>query len=107
MRRYKLRKRYGHAGRAGTVDKHMVEELDLYAENEHALYAQKEAILAYVRNKLETGKYDHARAPKLWGYWVKAAADRYSKEFPGIVINKATRDALAQELADRYRNGEE
>jgi hypothetical protein len=108
-----LRLRYGHAGRGGVVDEHAVTELDLYAENTSELYNQKKSVLANIRRRIASGKYDHALAPKLWMYWVDAAAKRYIKEFdhPGVridaVFNKATREALAKELADRYRSGEE
>lgn len=109
----RLRRRYGHAGRSGPVDETALRELDLYAENTSELYAQKKAILANIKRKLASGKYDHALAPKLWMYWADAAAKRYVKEFsaPGdkvdSVFNKATRMAFAKELADRYRTGEE
>jgi hypothetical protein len=102
-----LRRRYGRAGRGGVVDQHMVEELDLYAENESALYNQKKSILANIARRVKKGAYDHSKAPKLWGYWVTAAAKKYQHDSPGVVFNKATRDALAVELADRYRSGEE
>ena len=103
-----LRKRYGWAS-GGPVDTHAVNELDLYAENESSLYNQKKSILANIRRKVAKGTYDHMLAPKLWGYWVKSAADKYTKEFgsDAPVFNKATKDALAHVLADRYRTGEE
>lgn len=110
--RHQLRHRYGRA-RSGPVDEHAQTELDLYAENTFELYNQKESILANLQRKAKKGTYDHAKAAKLWMYWVDAAAKRYVKEFdaPGAridtVFNKATREALARELADRYRNGEE
>lgn len=101
-----LRRRYGFA-RGDSVDQHMVEELDLYMENESSLYNQKKSILANIGRRLKNGTYDPSKAPGLWAYWVMSGAKQYAKEFPGTVINKATRDALAQEFADRYRNGEE
>ena len=89
------------------VDEHAMHELDLYAENEYSLYAQKKAIFANLQKKASKGVYDADKAAKLWGYWVKAAADKYKKEFGGPSFNKATRDALAKELAVRYPRGEE
>jgi hypothetical protein len=103
----RLHRRYGRAGRAGEIDQHMVDELDLYAENESSLYNQKKSILANISRKISSGKYDHKLAPKLWMYWVDAAARQYGHEFPGVKFNKATREKLAHELADRYRSGEE
>lgn len=105
-----LRRRYGHSG--GTVDETAANELDLYAENTSELYSQKQAILANIRRKHKSGKYDHVLAPKLWLYWVDAAAKRYAKEFASPaewskIFNKPTREHLARELANRYRTGEE
>ena len=109
MRR-SLRRRYGRAGRGGEVDEQAMTELDLYAENTSELYNQKKSILANVKRRVDKGTYDPALAPKLWLYWVDAAAKRYTKEFgtPGSpIFNKATREALARELAKRYATGEE
>jgi hypothetical protein len=107
--RHQLRHRYGRAGRGGVVNEHAKNELDLYAENTQELYSQKKLILANIQRRIAKGTYDHTLAPKLWGYWVTAAAQRYRKEFgsDSPIFNKATRDALAKELADRYRTGEE
>jgi hypothetical protein len=104
-----LKRHYGRAGRGGVVDDHAMHELDLYAENESALYNQKKAILANLSKKVAKGVYDPAKAAKLWGYWVTAAAKRYQQEFgsDAPIFNKATRDALAKELATRYPTGEE
>ena len=107
-----LRHRYGRAGRGGTVDDHAKTELDLYAENTSELYNQKKSILANITRRLKNGTYDPAKAPKLWMYWVDAAAKRYTKEFGSggnisTIFNKATREALAHELALRYRTGQE
>ena len=109
MKRRGFRHFFGHAGRGGTVDEHALNELDLYAENTSELYNQKKSILANIQRKIKSGKYDHNLAPKLWMYWVDAASKRYRKEFGGgpETFNKATREALAKELADRYRTGEE
>jgi len=110
--RHRLRRRYGRAA-SGPVDETAANELDLYAENTSELYGQKKAILANIQRKLKSGKYDPTKTPKLWMYWVDAAARRYVKEFgtPGQKIdsmfNKATREHLAKELADRYKSGEE
>lgn len=106
-----MRKRYGHAGaRGGVVDETAQNELDLYAENTSELYNQKKSILANISRRISKGTYDHALAPKLWMYWVDAAAKRYQKEFGSggsPIFNRATKLALAQDLANRYRTGEE
>lgn len=113
MKRHRraLRRRYGRAV-SGPVDTQAATELDLYAENTSELYNQKKSILANIRRRISSGKYNHAMAPKLWMYWVDAAAKRYVKEFGSggnisTIFNKATREYLALELANRYKNGEE
>jgi hypothetical protein len=113
MRRHRraLRRRYGRAA-SGPVDTHAANELDLYAENTSELYNQKKSILANIRRKIASGKFDITLAPKLWMYWVDEAAKRYNKEFGSggnisTIFNKATRESLARELAQRYRTGEE
>ncbi len=107
MKHRALKKRYGRAGQAGVLDEHAQNELDLFAENTSELYNQKKSILANIQRRLKNKTYDHALAPKLWMFWVDAAAKQYAKEFPGTKFNKTTREALARELADRYRSGEE
>lgn len=105
-----LRRRYGWARKGGEVDEHAKTELDLYMENTSELYNQKLSILKNISRRLKNGTYDHSLAPKLWLYWVKSGAQRYQKEFGSggsPIFNTATKEALAQELADRYRNGEE
>lgn len=103
-----LRRRYGRmASFTSNVDEHAKTELQLYAENTSDLYNQKQSILANIRRRIAKGTYNHSLAPKLWLYWVDAAAKRYSKEFGPAVFNKATRMAVAQDLADNYRSGEE
>jgi hypothetical protein len=96
------------------VDRHKVEELDLFAENTSGLYNQKKSILANILRRRKSGTYDPKKAPKLWMYWVDAASKQYRKEFPhsgiggrGQVFDKPTREALAKELAKRYAKGVE
>lgn len=106
-----VRRRRGRAGRGGTVDTRLVHALGLFAENTSELYNQKKSILANIQRRLKKGTYDHALAPKLWMFWVNNAAKLYRKEYEGSTyqetFNKATREALAKELADRYRTGED
>jgi hypothetical protein len=111
MKRRALKRRYGRAV-SGPANTQAANELDLYAENTSELYNQKKSILANIRRRLAKGTYNHALAPKLWMYWVDAAAKRYNKEYGSsgnitTIFNKATREHLAHELANRYRNGEE
>jgi len=95
------------AASRSTVDKDAAHELELYAENDSRLYNQKKSIIANLIKKHQKGKYDPKAAPKLWAYWVEAAAKLYAKEFSrgsewNLLFNKATRDHLAKELAESY-----
>jgi hypothetical protein len=89
------------------VDRRVVEELDLFAENTGELYNQKKSILANIARRRKNGTYDPKKAPKLWMYWVDSASKQYRKEFPGTTFDKPTREALAKELAKRYSKGRE
>jgi hypothetical protein len=82
-----------------------VEELQLFAENTGELYNQKKSILKNILRKMGSGKYDPAKAPALWMYWVEAAAKRYCKENCSpydkwnIVFPMDVRKQLAKKLA--------
>ena len=92
------------------VDQHAADELDLWLENEGKLYPKKQAIIKNLQKKRAKGKYDAAKAPKLWLYLVNDAAKMYDREngSPGVsIFNKPTREAVAEELAKRYANGED
>jgi hypothetical protein len=103
----KKRSRKSGMRKKKTIDRHAVQELDLFMENTGELYNQKKSILANVKRKRKSGKYDATKAPKLWAYWVNSGVKQYKKEFPGAEFDKPTRDALAQDLAKRYSKGEE
>ena len=65
-----------------------------------------------MRRRRKKGTYDPQIAPKLWMYWVDAGARQYMREFKmhgsiDTAFNKATREALAKELAKRYASGED
>jgi hypothetical protein len=86
----------------GDVDTIAADELRLFADNESAMYSQKQSIRKNLRRKMLKGTYDEALAAKLWLYWVDEAAKRYTKEFGGKwseQFNKATREHVARELA--------
>lgn len=92
------------------TDESVVAELVLYADNEAKLYSQKKDILANVMRRVKKGTYDPTLAPKLWMYWVDAAAKSYAVEFddPGErgrswsqMFPKAVREKAAQEIAER------
>lgn len=80
-------------------------ELQLYADNTSALYGQKQSIEKNLSIKMYKGTYSSALAPKLWMYWLEAAAKRYVKEFGGDVrtlFPKATREQAAVECAKDF-----
>lgn len=88
------------------VDKQMMEELQVYMDNESSLYNGKKAILANIMRKMKAGKYDHKLAPKLWMYWVDEGAKKYAKEFNTDVrtmFPAELRRELAQEIADEEK----
>jgi len=92
------------------VDKDAAKELQLYIENDQKLYRQVESIVKNIQRKMKSGKYDHKKAPKLWMYVVDAGAKQYHKEHgtPGDkwtkMFDKQTRQAVAETMADEYRD---
>ena len=86
-------------------DESAARELDLYAENESALYNQYKSILENLKKKISSGKYDASKAPALWAYWYEAAAKRYCKEFGGEV-RTAFPAKLRKQLAEQRARDE-
>lgn len=85
------------------VDEHMVEELQLYIENDYQLTrSQMEPIRTNLANKMANGVYDHKQAPKMWKYLADAGAKKYTKEMPGTTFDVPTRKAVAQNMADEF-----
>ena len=85
-----------------TFNETNVRELELYANNTGELYNQKQSIIKNLTKKVEKGTYDPALAPKLWRYWVDAAAKMYAKEFGNgePIFSIADRNEVARQLAD-------
>lgn len=87
-------------------------ELDLYAENTFELYEQFKAIIRNLTRKINVGKYDPARAPKMWRYWYDRAAKMYAQEFgsPGwnfpVSVRQECAEARAIEEYEKITNGE-
>lgn len=78
-------------------------ELVLYAENTSELYDQFLSIIRNLQRKIKRGTYNPALAPKLWRYWVDAAAARYRKEMcePGSrLFTVSDRNAVAAYFAE-------
>lgn len=101
------RRRSVLAARSGPVSEEDVRELVLYITNDGALYrGRATAIANSLKRKVRSGKYDPALAPKAWMYLVDDGVRKYDKEFGSgtgrLFLNKATREAIAEELADYY-----
>ena len=87
------------------VDKHMVDELKLFIDNDGQLYKQRLIpIVKNIQKKMKSGKYDHKKAPKLWMYLVTDGAKKYEKEFHGLKFSKQEKEAVAQQFADEYKD---
>lgn len=81
-----------------------ITELALYIDNEASLYPQKQAIIANMKRKLETGTYDQVKAVTGWMHWVAAGASKYAKEFKVELIRTfpvMVRWAVARDVAKR------
>ncbi len=64
------------------MPKDEVRELQLFIENDGALYRQQyQPILKNLALKKARGVYDSAKAAKLFGYLVDAGAKKYAREF--------------------------
>lgn len=87
---------------AEALDVHAMRELELFIDNDYQLYRQAQDIGKNLKRKHEKGRYDSAKAPKLWAYLIQAGARKYVKDFGGDVrtmFPKALRDALAIKYA--------
>lgn len=92
-------------------DEPAAEELILYLDNDARFSpmgtGQGRAILVNMMRRWRNGTYDHDRAPTGWSHVVEAAAKSYAKEFASPrswarIFTPATRDMVAQALADRF-----
>jgi hypothetical protein len=88
-------------------DAHAATELKLYIDNDNQLYRQQTtSIIKNVQRKMKSGKYDHAKAPKLWSYLVDNGVKKYIKEFGGdakLIFPKDVRQSVAIEFANEYK----
>lgn len=99
------------------IDEHYATEIRLFLDNDRALYDQKvKSFLPNIARKMISGKYDAAKAWKLWMYLVDEAVRKYDVEHGSgghrvqrgwstvrvgslAAVNKPTREAIAKELA--------
>lgn len=85
-------------------DEHAANELELYINNDSALYHQR--FVPIVKNLMKrraAGTYDHEKAAKLFLYLADDGARKYYREFGGsFKFDLATRWAVAKSLRDSF-----
>lgn len=93
------------------VDDDAVRELELYAENDEALYRQSYVPIAKnLSKKFKKGNYDSELAQKLWKYHADRAAQKYGMDHAGgakdglRMFSPDTRRALAASLEDSWKS---
>lgn len=111
---YRRRGGLGWPGKS-EADQTAADELILFMDNDEPLYRRKmSAFVPSVKKKIKSGKYDAAKAPKLWIYLLDEAAKKYTKEYGSGQgygsFTKSTRELAAKEVAKReyqaIKNGE-
>lgn len=95
------------------VDEDVLVDLELFMDNTSSLHQQFNSIIANIKRKMESGKYDPKLSPKLWMYWVEDGVKAYAKEFsvnPKVQFPMELKKALAERFSKRYdaevKNGE-
>lgn len=87
------------------VDMDVLEDLELFMDNTASLHQQFNSIIANVKRKMESGKYDPKLSPKLWLYWVEDGVKAYAKEFsvnPKVQFPMELKKALAERFSKHY-----
>ena len=90
------------------MDQAAAHELELYIDNDADLYRQQgEPILRNLANKAAQGKYDHAKAVKLYMYLMDNGAKKYAKEFASPsewnrIFSVPTRKHVAEIFAHNF-----
>ena len=82
-------------------------EIEMYIDNNGNLYRQQFLpIIKNIQRKIKAGRYDHALAPKLWGYLIENGMKMYAKENRDPrwmdLLSTKDRKVLAQKYADVY-----
>jgi len=93
------------------LDEHSAKELFLWIENDGDLYRrQYTPIIKNLVAKKARGVYDSTKAAKLFGYLAESGAKSYNKQVGDGVeripsyFPKKVRDAVAEELRDRFED---
>lgn len=98
-------------GAKSVADPVAARELELYIENEGALVAAANsmgrAIMRNLAGMIARGTYDSTKAWKAWMPLADEGAKRYTREYGdrfGTVFNKATREMVANALAEAFES---
>jgi len=93
------------------LDEHAAKELFLWIESDGGLYTrQYTPIIKNLVAKKARGVYDSVKAAKLFGYLTESGAKSYNKQVGDGVeripsyFPKKVRDAVAEELRDRFED---
>lgn len=96
-----------NAGKPASVDSHEAKELELYIDNDAALYQQWKAIVKNLQLKREKGTYNSSRAADAFMHLVDAGARKYRREF-GMgtsSFSRPTRRKVAESYAASFESG--
>lgn len=98
-------------GAKSVADPVAARELELYIENEGALVAAANSmgrmIMRNLAGMITRGTYDSTKAWKAWMPLADEGAKRYTREYGdrfGTVFNKATREMVANALAEAFES---
>lgn len=98
-------------GAKSVADPVAARELELYIENEGALVAAANSmgrmIMRNLAGMITRGTYDSTKAWKAWMPLADEGAKRYTREYGdrfGTVFNKATREMVANRLAEAFES---
>lgn len=92
------------------VDKDAARELELYIENDRAMYNMYNHICENMVNKQAREQYDSSKAVKAFMYLVEAGAKSYTAEHGSAgdkwnkLFNKETREVVAKNLRDSFED---
>ncbi len=112
----KRRKAHHRHRNPESADGTAARELELYIVNDGTLYRQSvQPIIANLAKKIRKGKYDKAKAVKLWQYAADFGAQRYTQEFGGSygkhsgngsygAFSAPTRRTVAAALQEYYQD---
>lgn len=97
--------------RGQPFDREAARELEIFMDNDQGIYRRRLEFEKAAAKKMCSGKYDPAKAPKLFGYLATEAAKEYDRQFSGHdwgrIFSPATRShvatALAREFEERVR----